>query len=120
VAALAAEVHRVEALVGIAGQELLPLDGDAPLARRLERRVGVARARDELVELEGEEAPRWPRPTSPVRSRSGMLDTRSSVAQRRAALRRVVAARVVAEPASAASSSVRGARAPSAGRSSTR
>ena len=56
VAALAAEVHRVEALLWVAGQELLSLDGHVRVAGRLERRERVAGAGDELVQLEGEEA----------------------------------------------------------------
>ena len=56
VPALATEVHRVEALVRMARQELLTIDGHLAGAGRLDRRVGVPGARDELVELEREEA----------------------------------------------------------------
>ena len=56
VAALAAKVHGVEALVRVAGEELLAIDRHRPRTRRLECRVGVAGAGDELVELEREEA----------------------------------------------------------------
>ena len=56
VAALAAEVHGVQALVRMAGKKLLAVDRHRARARRLDRRIGVAGARDELVELEGEEA----------------------------------------------------------------
>ena len=56
VAALTAEVHGVQALVGVAGEKLLAIDRHRARARRLDRRIGVAGARDELVELEREEA----------------------------------------------------------------
>ena len=56
VAALTTEVHGVQALVRVAGEKLLAIDRHCARARRLDRRIGVAGARDELVELEGEEA----------------------------------------------------------------
>jgi hypothetical protein len=56
--AVAAEVNSVKTFLGRTGQELLPVDGDRPAAGRLERREGVASARDELVKLEGEKAAR--------------------------------------------------------------
>ena len=57
-AALAAEVHGVEALVRVARKKLLTFDRDRALPGVLERREGVAGAGDELVQLEGEEAAR--------------------------------------------------------------
>src|SRR5690606_37243468 len=56
VPAIATEVHRVEALLRIAGEELLPVDGDGAAARGLEGGVGMPRTREELMQLEGEEA----------------------------------------------------------------
>ena len=56
VPAFAAEVHGVETLVRMARQELLAIDGYRAGAWRLDRRVGVPGAGDELVELEREEA----------------------------------------------------------------
>lgn len=56
VAALAAEVHRIQALVRVARKELLPTDRDLARPWRLDRCVDVTRSGDELVELEGEEA----------------------------------------------------------------
>ena len=73
VATLATEVHGVEALVRVAGEELLTIDRHVAYARRLDRRVGVAGARDELVEFEREETPlacvgvRGPYPLSDAR-----------------------------------------------------
>ena len=60
VPALATEVHGVEALVRMARQKLLTIDGHLASAGRLDRRVSVPGARDELVELEREEAPLAP------------------------------------------------------------
>ena len=56
VATLATEVHGVQALVRVAGEKLLAIDRHFACARRLDRRIAVAGARDELVELEREEA----------------------------------------------------------------
>ena len=56
VPAFATEVHGVEALVRVLGQELLAIDGHSSGAGRFDRGVGVSRARDELVQLEREEA----------------------------------------------------------------
>ena len=56
VPALAAEVNGVEPLLRIGRKKLLALDGDGASRRRLEGGEGVAGARDELVELEDEEA----------------------------------------------------------------
>jgi hypothetical protein len=55
-ATLAAEVNGIEALVRTPRQEVLPFHGHLPLTGRLDGRVGVAGAGDELVKLEGEEA----------------------------------------------------------------
>ena len=56
VAALAAEVQGVQALVRVAGKEPLAVDRHLAHTGRLDRRIGVAGTRDELVELEREEA----------------------------------------------------------------
>ena len=57
VAALATEVHGVESLVRVVGEELLTVHRHLACARKLDGRIGVAGARDELVKLEREEAP---------------------------------------------------------------
>ena len=56
VAALATEVQGVQALVRVAGKKPLAVDRHRARTLRLDRRIGVAGARDELVELEREEA----------------------------------------------------------------
>src|SRR5690606_38292183 len=58
VPALAAEVHRIEALLRLVREELLPVDRDCALTGGLERGEGVPRAGDELMQLEREEAAR--------------------------------------------------------------
>src|SRR3569623_2010149 len=56
VSALSSEVNRVEALVRITREVLLPLDRYYPLTRRFQRSERVARTRDELVQLERKKA----------------------------------------------------------------
>jgi hypothetical protein len=55
VPALPTEVHAVEALLGLAGQELLPLNCNDAVPWLLERGVRVAGTGNELVQLEREE-----------------------------------------------------------------
>ena len=57
VTALATEVHGVQSLVRVVGEELLTVHRHLACARKLDGRIGVAGARDELVKLEREEAP---------------------------------------------------------------
>ncbi|MGB7810160.1 MAG: hypothetical protein WBP56_03400, partial [Polyangia bacterium] len=58
-AALATEVRRIQPLVLIAGQKLLAVHRHDTAAWRFQGREGVASARNELMQLEGEK-------TSPV------------------------------------------------------
>jgi hypothetical protein len=58
VAAVPAEVHWVESLLGITWQELLSVYGHGAPAGSLERGVSVPGTGDELVQFEGEKAAR--------------------------------------------------------------
>ena len=109
VPALAAEVHRVEPLLGLPGKELLPVDGDRAAAwcARASRTRG--RARDELVQLEREEAARAaPCGCEPCARFSGTLETRS---RSRSAVRQACSSRPASSLESAATASVDGQRA---------
>ncbi|MCY4503960.1 MAG: hypothetical protein OXE57_20740 [Alphaproteobacteria bacterium] len=55
-AAGAAEGEGEKRTIAVSGFELLSVQGEIPLVRRLEGRVGVPGAADELVQPEGEEA----------------------------------------------------------------
>jgi len=54
----ATKMHRVQALLWSGGKELLAIDSDLALACRFKRGIGMSSARDELMQLEGEEAAR--------------------------------------------------------------
>ena len=56
VPAFPTEVNGVKSLVRVAGKELLTIHRHFACAGRLHRHIGVARTRDELVELERVEA----------------------------------------------------------------
>jgi hypothetical protein len=58
VAAIPAEVEGEEPLFGVRGKKLLALDSDSAPPRLFKGREGMTRARDELMQLEPEEAAR--------------------------------------------------------------